>query len=510
MGLHARSPDGGHSLRAFAASERARARSLLAVLRQAGAAEPRDLDLGRRARHAALAGRFNALHHRFHALAPSRAGERRRLASELLAARLELEAGEAEMARANPGYAALVAPPDLGADAARALLDEDTVLLEYALGAERSFLWALDRRSVATFELAPGPAIEALARRYVERLQSVDWRSPAEALAAGLDLSRQVLLPAAERLAARRLVVVPDGALHFVPFAALPRPASAPPGTSPAGAADATPLAPLLAASEVVVLPSAAVLAVQRQALAGRPPAPGAVVVLADPVFGSSDPRIEGRRLAAQPERLPPAGDDPEVPFAPRLERLAGSRREAEAIAAAAGRRPILLATGFEANLDATAGDTLGRFRAVHFATHGLVPSEAPERAALVLSQVDAAGRPRDGLLDLHRIYDLDLAADLVVLSGCRTALGREVRGEGLVGLTRGFLHAGARSVIASLWAVEDRATAELMGHLYRALLQKGEPPAAALRSAQLALQRQRRWAHPYYWAGFVAHGDWR
>jgi CHAT domain-containing protein len=122
---------------------------------------------------------------------------------------------------------------------------------------------------------------------------------------------------------------------------------------------------------------------------------------------------------------------------------------------------------------------------------------------------VDRNGNPTDGFLRLHEVYDLSLAADLVVLSGCRTALGKEVKGEGLLGLTRGFLYAGASRVMASLWPVRDRATAELMRRFYRGLLQDGLPPAAALRAAQRSLRRDPRWRDPFYWAPFILQGDW-
>jgi CHAT domain-containing protein len=125
-----------------------------------------------------------------------------------------------------------------------------------------------------------------------------------------------------------------------------------------------------------------------------------------------------------------------------------------------------------------------------------------------MLSRVGERGEPVEGFLSLGDIYNLRLGADLVVLSGCETALGREVRGEGLVGLTQGFLYAGAGQVVASLWRVEDQATAELMSRFYRALLSEHRTPAAALRLAQLAIRDDKRWRSPYYWSGFVLQGD--
>jgi CHAT domain-containing protein len=152
----------------------------------------------------------------------------------------------------------------------------------------------------------------------------------------------------------------------------------------------------------------------------------------------------------------------------------------------------------------------LGQYRIVHFATHGLINSEHPELSGLVLSLVDENGKPQDGFLRMSDIFNLEMPADLVVLSACQTALGKEVKGEGLVGLTRGFMHAGARRVVASLWQVDDLATAELMKRFYSGMLKENLRPAAALRAAQTEMSGSSRWSSPYYWAGFVIQGEWR
>jgi CHAT domain-containing protein len=169
-----------------------------------------------------------------------------------------------------------------------------------------------------------------------------------------------------------------------------------------------------------------------------------------------------------------------------------------------------LLALDFAASLATAQSPELEKYRILHFATHGFLNSKHPELSGLVFSLVDQNGHPQDGFLRFHQIYNLKLNADLVVLSGCQTALGKEIRGEGLMGLTRGFMYAGAPRVVASLWSVEDRATADLMKRFYKAMLSEGLRPAAALRAAQLDLLSQRGWEAPYYWAGFTLQGDWR
>jgi CHAT domain-containing protein len=167
-------------------------------------------------------------------------------------------------------------------------------------------------------------------------------------------------------------------------------------------------------------------------------------------------------------------------------------------------------ALDFQANRSmATSGD-LGKYRIVHFATHGLLNNEHPELSGLVLSLVNKRGEPQDGFLELEDIYNLRLPVDLVVLSACDTALGQEMNGEGLVGLTRGFMYAGATRVVASLWSVSDSATSELMARFYKEMQQGKMKPAAALRAAQIQMWKQKIWTSPYYWAAFQMQGDWR
>ena len=127
-----------------------------------------------------------------------------------------------------------------------------------------------------------------------------------------------------------------------------------------------------------------------------------------------------------------------------------------------------------------------------------------------MLSLIDRKGQPTRGFLTAADVFNLRLNADMVVLSGCQTALGQELRGEGLVGFSRAFMYAGTPRVVASLWKVDDAATAELMKGLYRAVVKDGLAPAAALRASQLALSRRARFQHPFYWAAFQIQGEWR
>jgi len=512
MELHRAEPAAGYDRRALAVSERSRARSLLDALAAAGVDLRRGVDPVLLAEEQELRRRIAALEaQRLDAVAGAAGAASERTLRELLLAH---DVVRARIRGDSPVYASLTEPRPLDADAVqRQVVDDGTLLLVYDLGEERSYLWALTPHSVSSHVLPPRREVEALARRAHELLTASRQREVRGPLASTLDrLSTMLLGPVADELGGRRLLVVGEGALLYVPFAALPRPAAA-------GAADsATDHAangggtrePLVAAHAVVAMPSASALAVLRSRLAARSPSalPATVTaaVLADPVFEPSDARLGGAPTPTDDARTH-AGSD-----AARggLRRLLYSRREAEALTALLPAGASFAALGFAARREVATGGALGRYRILHFATHGELNDEHPELSRLVLSRFDAEGRPRNGMLYAHDVYDLDLDADLVVLSACRTALGKEVRGEGLVGLTQAFLYAGAGRVLVSLWQVDDEATAELMARFYRALLRDGEEPAAALRSAQLAVRRQPRWRAPYYWAGFVLQGEWR
>ena len=197
--------------------------------------------------------------------------------------------------------------------------------------------------------------------------------------------------------------------------------------------------------------------------------------------------------------------------FGGRFPPLPYTRQEAAAILELAPASERFAVLGREASRAAVLSGALRDYRFLHFATHGSFAATDPGGGRLVLAQSDPHGRPEaNGFLHLADIYELDLRADLVVLSACQSALGREVRGEGMMGMTRGFFYAGAERVLVSLWNVNDRVTVELMRRFYRGMLAEGLSPAAALRAAQDAIRRQARWRAPYYWAGFTLQGEWR
>jgi CHAT domain-containing protein/tetratricopeptide (TPR) repeat protein len=543
MRLHRQHGDEGHDGAALQASERARSRSLLELLAESGGDIRQGVDTELLDRERTLRQQLNAQAERQMRLLGGPHTEEQAVAAarEIEALTTEYRDVEARIRLASPHYAALTHPQPLSLRdiQTQVLLSPDTLLLEYSLGEEKSYLWAVSTTSINSYELPKRAEIEAAARHLYEQLTVRDRGERGENLEgrqehltgaeaayteAAATLSRMVLSPAAALLGSKRLLIVADGALQYVPFAALPLP-----GTT--GATDGG--RPLVADHEVVSLPSASTLGVMRRELAGRKPAAKLVAVLADPVFDKDDARIRpgpgGRGKEGAGERvgrgdgqenvtlpLPP----PDIQRAlsdvgvggggPGIPRLLFTRREAEAILAVTPAGTGMAALDFRANRATATSSELGQYRIVHFATHGLLNSEHPELSGLVLSLVDEQGRPVNGFLRLHEVYNLHLPAELVVLSACQTGLGREVRGEGLVGLTRGFMYAGAARVAASLWKVDDAATRELMGRFYRGMLKEGLRPSAALRAAQLEMWRTKRWREPYYWAAFVLQGDWR
>jgi CHAT domain-containing protein len=329
-------------------------------------------------------------------------------------------------------------------------------------------------------------------------------------------LSQMLLEPVAQQLGNKRLLIVSDGALQYLPFAALPTPPTPliKGGASQGGVSQD--LVPLLVEHEIVNLPSASTVAVLRNEPNGRKIAAKAIAVLADPVFGTNDPRLNSNSGQASGTQLENSNVNRRALELSALSanvtfsRLPFTRQEAERILALVPAAQRMQAFDFAANRAIATSRELQNYRIVHFATHGILNTTQPELSGVVLSLVDGKGVPENGFLRLHDIFNLNLPAELVVLSACQTGLGEEVRGEGLVGLTRGFMYAGSPRVLVSLWSVDDRATSELMAKFYQKMLQAGVKPAAALRAAQLEMWQQQQWQAPYYWAAFTLQGEWR
>ncbi len=555
----------GRTEQAFGVVERSRARTLLDTLSSAQidvqqGADPALLEQ----RHKLKRDLQSKMSERLHLLNEKNVDEKlKALERQIAELNGKYEDVQEQIRGTSPAYAALTQPQPLTAhEVQEQVLDGETLLLEFSLDEERSHVFAVTRNSLDAYELPARAEIEDRARRVYELLTSRNRYLPGETAAqrqsrwseaerqytsASRELAQMLLGPVAAELGDKRLLIVADGALNYIPFAALSDPSAVESNE------------PLALKHEIVSLPSASVLAVLRKQNGGRAPAPNAVAVLADPVFDAHDPRlgrtrsmmegnVRGLKLAEQravgaavdftshgqtnkPKgaAAKPQNDDLLLSSSPEamltrsaadlglrrdgellLGRLPYTRREAEEIYAVSPAGSALKAVDFAASRATAMSPELSQYRTVHFATHGLLNSKHPELSGLVLSLVDRNGKPQDGFLGLQDIYNLKLRADLVVLSACETGLGKEISGEGLVGLTRGFMYAGASRVVASLWKVSDAATAELMAEFYRGMEKQGLSPAAALRQAKIALWKQKRWQSPYYWAAFQIQGEWK
>jgi len=550
MQLHSQNPSQGLDAEALQTSERARARSLLDLVTEARVDIRQGVDSTLLEKERNLGQLLNTKAQRQIQLLGQKGAEQRLadLNKELGELEDQYQETQSAIRKASPAYAALTQPRPLGLKEIQKQLDADTLFLEYSLGAERSYVWAITPKSLATYELAKRDEIEKTARPVYELLTARSVFRPGEAISqrqervaqadlqlreATRKLSQMVLGPVASELGSKRIVVVADGALQYIPFAALPIPSvvssqlsvvssqlSVPErrtGANKPLTTARTADKPLIVDHEVISLPSASALAIQRAGLAGRKPAPNAVAIIADPVFSLNDDRFKQNVKTVAPKGDPDATDSTRI-----IEHLADdsgnlvirrlqfTRQEADKILAVAPRGANLRAIDFQANRATATSGELSKYRYVHFATHGYLDSERPDLSAVVLSLVDEEGNPQDGFLRAREIYNLNLPAELVVLSACQTGLGKEIKGEGLVGLTRGFMYAGARRVVVSLWNVNDKATAELMQRFYRKMLKDKQSPAASLRAAQLEMWQQKQWQSPYFWAAFVLQGEWK
>jgi len=515
MALHAKEPAQRHDARAFELFERSLARSLADLLSEARVDSQAGVDPALLSEQRALRKQLGDKDSTLRDITgrPAMRDRAAALVRDINDLDGRLSVLDGRIRAANPHYAALVrpAPPTL-ADTQR-LLDEGTVLLAFELGNKRSWGWGVTSGSIQSFSLPRAADVDALARQVYADVTARQRRPDAAAgSVAGLDrdeaahaaaLSAAVFGPIAGALAGewrtKRLAIVATGALEYLPFSALPLPAS----HGRRMIADD---------HEVVRLPSVATLALLRSE-AGRPRQTStSIAVFADPVFSADDPRVAASEIAAKDAGDPKTrallrGTDEEATRA-GFARLVFSREEANAIAALAPR--AFEALDFNASVATLGSAPVAGARILHIASHGILNTAHPELSGVVLSLVDRSGRRQDGIVRLYDVLGLSLSADLVVLSGCQTGLGREMQGEGLVGLTRAFMHAGASRVMASLWEVDDRATAELMRRFYRGMLVEKRRPAAALREAQLQMRADPRWRSPYYWAGFTLVGDWR
>lgn len=482
------------TVKAFEISESSRARSLAEFLRNTETNLLAGLD-------PELANQEKSLRH----LMQAKANDRVALISTKVPDKPALEKLDAELAQLDeryksvsatisqryPAYDQITRPRgwDLARIQQQVVNDDDTVLLEYILGADKSYVWAITRDSFTAHEIPGevGKIAETVYNLLKERASSEN-----ELTEAAQTLSRMVLSPVAGELNKRRIIVIADGALHYIPFQMLLAPSSN--------------SEPLVVQHDIVNAPSASILGELREEVAGRGVRSRVLAAFGNPALGSGEQKDTKQQVASARD-IELKADNFDLSASGELffaEREINNLREIATPAA------TFAVTGIAANRKQLFNMDLSQYAILHFATHGLLDPKRPEHSGILLSTVDDQGKKQEGFITLQDVYSLRAPVDLVVLSACRTGLGREIRGEGLVGLTRGFMYAGATTVVASLWKVDDESTAELMKLFYTEMLQNRKTPDEALRIAQNSIRQNPRWSAPHFWAGFTLQGEYQ
>jgi tetratricopeptide (TPR) repeat protein len=580
MEMHQRRPSEGFNKMALQASERARARSLLEILAEAGVGVRQGVNPELLEQERALEQQLSDAGSRKIELMMFDEKNQAELASvnrEIDTAIAQLDNVKSQIRNTSPRYASLTQPAPLSIEEIQhGILDADTLLLVYALGERRSYLWAVTQTTIDSYGLPKRIDIETAALRVRELLSTGNCTADGETAERksarlrwemkqyteeAIKLSQILLGPITRQLGKKRLVIVADGVLHYIPFGALPDPKVAlnissdpktidtPPKHTPdsrvprrvrtisnkqilkknppippsAPAIESQVIwQPLMIGHEIAYLPSASTLAALRRELAGRPPATKMLAVLADPIFEESDERIMIKAPKAENQNqsdqynLTLTKEREIVPTltcranGKRSSRLPHTRQEAEQIIRLDDTTRSMIALDSDASRTTVMSGRLSQYRYVHFGTHAQADNERPELSTIVLSRFDERGTEQQGFLYAYEIYNLILPAELVVLSACETGIGKQVKGEGVISLTRGFMYAGAKRVVVSLWSVSDQATAELMIRFYYKMLKEKKNPASALRAAQIEMWHSEKWRAPYYWAAFTLQGEWQ
>ena len=500
MHKHKQQPSRGLELQAFQASELARARSLAAMLRDRQTKIVTGIDPRLAEREKTLRQAIQAkAEQTFSLLATDyKKEELDKLEQVLTRLRQQHQELTQQLQKQNPHYNQIEETTNYSVQQVQELIVEDneTMLLEYFLGKNASYVWAITRNGARVYVLPKADEITDEVRIVYQLLaQKPDDETGKRLSDAGGKLAKMVLTPLADQSNIKRLIVVADGALNYIPFQLLP-------------AASGN---PLVANYEIVNAPSASILGQLREEKQERPANTKVLAAFGDAVFRSNYAQFKNSTSSvaasvAMERGLEVAADSLEPD---KIQSLVFSKYELDYLRNIAGQAAFV-ATGFKASRAVLETTDFSRYAILHFATHGLLDPKNPKKLGLYLSMVNEAGQDEDGFITMQDVYNLRVPVSLVVLSACRTGLGEDVRGEGLIGLTRGFMHAGASSVVASLWKVDDEATAELMKHFYTNMLKKGMRPAEALREAQNTLRQDPLWSSPHYWAGFTLQGEFK
>ncbi|AFY37287.1 Tetratricopeptide TPR_1 repeat-containing protein [[Leptolyngbya] sp. PCC 7376] len=524
MEQEAKNPNQGYAQKAFLASEQSRARTLLDLLTEANADIREGVDPDLLAQEKELLATLDLVEKARVSILndPKSTSTEKKEADENLAITTSIYKDlQTEIRLASPKYANLKYPEPLSVEELQQnILDDDTVLFQYSLHRNKSYLWAISKDDFVSYELANLGTLQTAIEQVRQNITSIRLNLPPhlervrtqQRLNAIQTLSELVLAPALDELDKKRLVIVADEDLHFIPFSVL--------------SLSGQEYNPLGDRHEIVNVPSVSALESLRVNENTPIQSDASLAMIADPVFNNQDCRLDGGAPICD---NPTSDPDPTFASGQTLDslalkrsakgfddvnwdRLLGTRTEAQSILNLLAQQSgdTLQAFDFDANRDLMTGDRLEDYDLIHIATHGFLNTVEPELSGIVFSLVDQNENPQNGFLRLNDVFNLKLNASLVVLSACQTGLGDQVKGEGLVGLSRGFMYAGVPRLIVSLWQVDDAATAEFMTRFYRLLLKENLAPAAALQQTQREMRTETEWQHPFYWAAFIFQGDWQ
>ena len=521
MELHKRFPSDGYAQKAFIVSEKVRARFMQETLRLGNLEFLADADPKTIENKKEIENLLDRKKNELTTLLSSNSNNAAvsGVRAEIEGLKNQLDEMWSKLKRESPVFFALKSLPAFDIESFQeSVLDEKSLLLEFSLGSKESYLWVIGKRDFEVIVLPKRAIIETQAANLLELLSSQN-EAKKESIAErqkrikfaedkflrdSVSLSNDIFGKIINKIKGKRLIIVPDGKLSAFPFSALPFPNR--------GDQNQLGYEPLLVFNEIVYEPSASVLQLI-QNLRKRTVPTKQFFVVADPVFNSSDSRLPKSARVEENK----SGDEATYVNQTRsfstlnsLGRLFGTLSEAESIVQRFGENNSKVVVGFRANRDTILNSDIANYQVLHFATHGIVNEDEPDLSGIVVSRFDKAGNKRNGLIRLQDIYGLRLSADLVVLSACDSALGEEVRGEGLISLSNGFLQAGAKSVVSSLWKVDDNATSILMKNFYELLSTEGITPAEALRKAQIRMLKDSNFRSPMYWASFSINGDFR
>lgn len=516
MKMHKLSPDKNFAIEALQTAEKSRARIMLENLSLSEADFTKDADVETVKREKEIRVLLNSKADKLTDLLSNNAekNETDKISTEIGELEIELEEIKAKLKQQSPIYSAIKNPTPFDiAEFQNNILDENSLLLEFSFGKDESYLWLVSQNEVNSYVLPPREQIETHIEKLREFLKQRDLKKDETVedfqkrineiennyRIESKELSSNLFGQIADKLSNKRLIIVPDGKLHYFPVSALPLPNSE---------TDA----PILLTNETVYEPSAQTLLLLEKSRNQPLNTAKNLLIFSDPIFTGDDVRFsaENKPVENANTETSSANKFRFVESLKSLSRLTASKDESDSIINIVGVSNADNFSGFSANREKLLNIKTNNYKIIHFATHGLAIEEHPELSGIVLSRFDEKGQKIDEFFRIHDIYGLNLNADLVVLSACETGIGKEVKGEGLMSLNNAFLQTGAKSVMASLWKVEDNATLELMKTFYGAMVNENLTPPQALRQAQIKLRQNPQYQSPFYWAAFTVQGDFK